>query len=72
MFWTNVERTLPKEGRLEVLVSNGYSVAPAWWVDGAFEAFCQQGHKLRWVTHWQRFPSPPNATGEGSGVNDNV
>jgi hypothetical protein len=67
MEWISVREALPREGRLEVLVTNGHAVAPAWWVAGRFEAFCERGRSLRWVTHWGRFPAPPgDPPGEGS------
>ena len=59
MEWISVHHELPSEARLEVLVSNGRAVAPAWWVGGRFEAFCEPGLALKWVTHWSRFPAPP-------------
>jgi Protein of unknown function (DUF551) len=62
MEWFRVEDRLPKEARLEVLVTNGHSVAPAWWVGGRFEAFCANGLVLKWVTHWAKFPDPPDAS----------
>ncbi len=59
MEWISVHDRLPKEGRLEVLVSNGRAVAPGWWVGGRFEDFCGRGLVLKWATHWGRFPAPP-------------
>jgi hypothetical protein len=63
MEWIHVGHELPEEGRLEVLVTKGHAVAPAWWVGGKFEAFCERGLVLRWVTHWRRFPLPPEKSG---------
>jgi hypothetical protein len=59
MEWISVRDHLPEQGRVEVLVTNGSAVAPAWWVKGTFEAFCEAGRRLKWVTHWRRFPDPP-------------
>ncbi len=59
MEWISVDHELPREARLEVFVTNGRAVAPAWWVAGRFEAFCKPGLNLKWVTHWSRFPLPP-------------
>ena len=59
MDWISVQDRLPGEGRLEVFVSNGHAVAPAWWVGGRFEDFCGRGLVLKWATHWRRFPAPP-------------
>ena len=59
MEWISVQDRLPREGRLEVFVTNGHVVAPAWWAPGKFEAFCEHGLVLKWVTHWSRFPAPP-------------
>jgi hypothetical protein len=59
MKWVSVGDELPREGRTAVMVSNGHTVAPAWWVDGGFSAFCDRNLPLRWVTHWSRFPGPP-------------
>jgi hypothetical protein len=56
MKWISAQQELPKEGRLEVLASNGHTVAPAWWVAGRFESFCERGRVLKWVTHWAKFP----------------
>lgn len=59
MSWISIRDSLPQEARLEVFVTNGRVVAPAWWVVGRFEAFCSPGMALKWVTHWRRFPVPP-------------
>ena len=61
MKWISAQQELPKEGRLEVLATNGHTVAPAWWVAGRFESFCERGRVLKWVTHWAKFPDPPTA-----------
>jgi hypothetical protein len=60
MKWINAHQELPQKSRLEVLVTNGHGVAPAWWVGGKFEAFCERGRILKWVTHWATFPDPPD------------
>lgn len=60
MNWISIHESLPQEARVEVFVTNGHVVAPAWWIAGRFEAFCTPGKRLKWVTHWRRFPAPPD------------
>ena len=67
MEWISVQDGLPKEGRLEVLVTNGHVVAPAWWIGARFEDFCGRGLVLKWATHWARFPAPPSVDGAAGG-----